>query len=911
MGCKECGKPKCNGECGCKSPKVLQINNPPEYITFHKVSIPAAMGDSTTNPPKIGAYRNALVYYEADHTSWMYSTDGIPTLITGEQGPQGPKGDKGDKGDPTKTSQLINDSDYTTNAALNAGLATKADLSALQTTDENVAANTAALAKVPAYIELIAVDVNSATRWYKLTTLPKRSLTSYAARVQLSGCIGEYYPNASAQIDITIASRGVLKVTGDYYAVGDTVANYADIEIYDQEDGTADVYIKAITSWVTVKLKAIFIDGCANEFNENTYTTSQPSGTLSWALSTAPDVQKNIGGTISADITGDAATVNGHTVEADVPSDALFTDTVYDDTIISNQVSSMSAEIGALDARVDGLASGSPLVASSTSEMTDTTRVYVNTTDGKWYYYDGSDWVVGGVYQASVDSDTVDLLDNYDALQKNLGIEDYLTNLSFELGAVNGGSDGGVIIASTTRLTTPEFYRFAMDDTVFTINGYQFALALYDKNGAWIGYYNTSSGSHQNSPSYIERVRIGTVISAVPTTNRLRVLLKNSEGTTIQVSDGANLYIEPSEKKALSLVSQSKYKESIVFNDIWENIIITGSGEFLTNNARLSSRYFFPIKYIRNIEVAEDSGMEFGVGVYDDSYTWVGYLQNSDGDALPHSNKYFTALDVSRLNPDYKYRIYARYTDLSNIATSEGVNILFKLKDCNVDYEDGGIVITNDVNAGNHIWTDYGARLAFGMNTTNAPVPTISNQQFVNFGTFILMKASSRNRWGFHVLEAYDNTNYNRITMLVDKHTSEFDSKRSAELYYYTGANHHASSYGYFKLGSDVAYHSFLFNRDKMLAAGEIDCRFPVTLARISPANDLDPTYETVAEADAAYEPENQATSNIPCLKYIALKNAANGCMWYDKDRHKVVVKINGKWHDVNTTEVPDGTYGF
>lgn len=82
MGCKECGKSKCNGKCGCNSPKVLQINNPAEYITFHKVSIPAAMGDSTTNPPKIGAYRNALVYYEADHTSWMYSTDGIPTKLT-------------------------------------------------------------------------------------------------------------------------------------------------------------------------------------------------------------------------------------------------------------------------------------------------------------------------------------------------------------------------------------------------------------------------------------------------------------------------------------------------------------------------------------------------------------------------------------------------------------------------------------------------------------------------------------------------------------------------------------------------------------------------------------------------------------------------------------------------------------
>ena len=81
MGCN-CGKPKRDGQCGCKSPAVLQINNPPEYITFHKVSVPAVMGDSTTNPPAVGKYKNVLLYYEADQTSWLYSTDGIPTRLT-------------------------------------------------------------------------------------------------------------------------------------------------------------------------------------------------------------------------------------------------------------------------------------------------------------------------------------------------------------------------------------------------------------------------------------------------------------------------------------------------------------------------------------------------------------------------------------------------------------------------------------------------------------------------------------------------------------------------------------------------------------------------------------------------------------------------------------------------------------
>ena len=54
-----------------------------------------------------------------------------------------------------------------------------------------------------------------------------------------------------------------------------------------------------------------------------------------------------------------------------------------------------------LQSQINGLASGSPLVASSTSGMTDTTKVYVNTSDGYWYYYDGSDWVAGGTYQAT------------------------------------------------------------------------------------------------------------------------------------------------------------------------------------------------------------------------------------------------------------------------------------------------------------------------------------------------------------------------------------------------------------------------------------------------------------------------------------------------------------------------------
>ena len=54
-----------------------------------------------------------------------------------------------------------------------------------------------------------------------------------------------------------------------------------------------------------------------------------------------------------------------------------------------------------LQNQINGLASGSPLVASSVSEMTDTSHIYVNTTDGHWYYYNGTAWTDGGIYQST------------------------------------------------------------------------------------------------------------------------------------------------------------------------------------------------------------------------------------------------------------------------------------------------------------------------------------------------------------------------------------------------------------------------------------------------------------------------------------------------------------------------------
>lgn len=80
MACESCGdKPKkCNKDF---TKAVIEIDNPEQITLMRKVTIPASMGDDATVPPVVGKYHNVLLYYEANHKSYLYSSDGIPTLL--------------------------------------------------------------------------------------------------------------------------------------------------------------------------------------------------------------------------------------------------------------------------------------------------------------------------------------------------------------------------------------------------------------------------------------------------------------------------------------------------------------------------------------------------------------------------------------------------------------------------------------------------------------------------------------------------------------------------------------------------------------------------------------------------------------------------------------------------------------
>lgn len=72
-------------ECtSCNSGNTAPIASMPidcDPVIFHKVVIPASMGDESQVPPTAGKYKNVLLQYEYNEHIYIYSSDGIPTYI--------------------------------------------------------------------------------------------------------------------------------------------------------------------------------------------------------------------------------------------------------------------------------------------------------------------------------------------------------------------------------------------------------------------------------------------------------------------------------------------------------------------------------------------------------------------------------------------------------------------------------------------------------------------------------------------------------------------------------------------------------------------------------------------------------------------------------------------------------------
>lgn len=545
-------------------------------------------------------------------------------------------------------------------------------------------------------------------------------------------------------------------------------------------------------------------------------------------------------------------------------------------------------------------------------------------------------------------------------------IKDKSTQFSYKSFWKKGiiGGDGNEA-ESETRIISKNAISIDKIKVLSVKSGYKFAICCYNSEGKVNekrAYLDIRKKTFRNVVVYYkETIEANYIKEILGEYSYIRIILAKEDNSEIFEDDYVNFVVISNDsynipyeniyfKKEVMLREPiDKIKDAfsfLRFKSFWINVALPGSGHIESESkVRISSLHSIPINTVKRIDAK--TGYSFCIGLYNSEG-----LANNSGAYFDVYNKKFTSVAVYNTTVvfdsikdfigDYSnIRIMIKKNDNGNISIEEFENlIVIPNSPLYLPYENiyakegkmlpeilelenvesfkyltengGGLINQNGVNPENEIWNQWNGRLAFGMDINNAKIPTvIKNQLFVE-GTVANHNSGSQqsNRWGYHGFETYAKDNYSRITELVDKHNN-YNGRNVASKYYYTGAGHKNSDYGYYQVGSDVINHSFYFSRDEMLAKGVIHAEFPIYLVGINPESDLDSNYQNITDADNAHEGEFDNENNVKCIKYLSLKTAPDGALFYDSLRKKPVMKINGKWCDLNYTEVPEDTYNF
>lgn len=152
---------------------------------------------------------------------------------------------------------------------------------------------------------------------------------------------------------------------------------------------------------------------------------------------------------------------------------------------------------------------GSPLKASTVAQMTDENKIYVYVgsesgyTNGDWYYWDGSAWISGGVYNSvAVVTDPTLTLSGVPADAKATG--DEITNLKHSLRIMCCSNQSYVYDQENKTLTIPQGF-IIYNNTPYILNSQVIDLsAVETTQDAWVLKYHRGTN---NDDSYIYALR--------------------------------------------------------------------------------------------------------------------------------------------------------------------------------------------------------------------------------------------------------------------------------------------------------------------------------------------------------------------------------------------------------------------
>ena len=215
-----------------------------------------------------------------------------------------------------------------------------------------------------------------------------------------------------------------------------------------------------------------------------------------------------------------------------VKSKINTTKVALENSIAIEQTARVNADNSLTD-RINQLASGSPIPVNSVSDMTDTTRIYVNTADGDWYYWDGDSWTSGGTYQST--GIGVNTIEPY--MTKYLASKNILPYTNWVEGKVWNWVNGSEMVYVNGCLNYAEIPVTAgetlliINNNLLTMN--DISVTEYTSSDVFVkntrvGYGNyTSRITIDNNTSYIKFSSITNKFSTLPVNSMMIIRLSD------------------------------------------------------------------------------------------------------------------------------------------------------------------------------------------------------------------------------------------------------------------------------------------------------------------------------------------------------------------------------------------------
>ena len=122
------------------------------------------------------------------------------------------------------------------------------------------------------------------------------------------------------------------------------------------------------------------------------------------------------------------------------------------------KIAQLQTDVAVVQREVAAVAGGTPTVVDAKADMTDTSKIYVLSSDSKWYYYSATadDWLVGGTYGGAV-TDTTLSINGTPADAKAVG--DALSDADERITALESGGSG---MSSTAKALLISLLRKAL-----------------------------------------------------------------------------------------------------------------------------------------------------------------------------------------------------------------------------------------------------------------------------------------------------------------------------------------------------------------------------------------------------------------------------------------------------------------